>query len=809
MTSVKLCLFGSACLLAMSTASAALAQSAPPPGPAASNQVEEIVVTARKTGEELQKTPIAVTALTTQTMTQKQIQQVDDLQRTVPGLVIGGGGTGPTSIVYMAIRGEAQNSPNSVTDSAVGIYVDGVYIARALIGNLGFLDIQHLEVLRGPQGTLFGRNTTGGALSVTTNEPSNKYEGYVEAGYGNYNDARLEGVVNLPLINDQLAARVALQYNSHDAYYTDPFPGGTNPDQLKHDYTGRVSLRWTPTAIPLKAVLSVDFTDQQDTGVPTALIAWNPAAAGGLFAFAPSLDPYLVGNLGYNHSGSAPNTADPRVNTSFDSNKSFGVALNLDYDIGRLHLKSITGYRGSTTGDAIDLDGTPVGVGAFVSYYQQHQISQELQLSEKIGKFDLIGGVYYFHEGGTEYSADPTFYFIPQPFACQVINPGLCGLGNESTNYAYYTGSSTAIFGQFNYHITDTIRFTGGLRWTWDNRGLNRMGRNNVADEFGPTFATSTCGVGADTGNPVGAPCSATYNASFNYPAWTAGLDWQAKENLFLYIKTSKASMAGGFNTRAVPPTVSQAVAPESNMDVEIGAKAEWFDHRLRANVSLFNGWQKDVQRIVNTVFDGTLTQYETNAGDTTTRGGELEVTALPWQGMQIDFNGSYLDAAYVKGSFHEEQSTTNPITGLPQTVTVDRSGEPVPQAPRWTFSVGGTQTYHMPVGRLSLHLDYAWRDSVMYTWDTPATLAQGNSAATIAQWNMANKLGVIPAYGLLNARVALDLDGPNVELAIWGRNLADTHYFGQQFDSYTGLGTAVDYQGDPRTIGGTITYRW
>jgi iron complex outermembrane receptor protein len=382
-------------------------------------------------------------------------------------------------------------------------------------------------------------------------------------------------------------------------------------------------------------------------------------------------------------------------------------------------------------------------------------------------------------------------------------------VGNESSNYAYYTSDSKAVFGQFNYHVTDTVRFTAGLRWTWDDRGLNRMGRNNIADEFGPTLETSTCAVGADTGNPVGQPCSAVSHASFNYPAWTAGIDWQAQENLFFYVKTSKASMAGGFNTRIVPPTVSQAVAPETNMDVEIGAKGEWFEHRLRANLALFNAWQTDVQRIVNAVVNGTLTQYETNAGNTITNGGELEITALPWQGMQVDVNTSYLNAHYVKGSFHEQQETINPITGLPQIVTVDRSGEPVPQAPRWTVSIGGTQTYHTSYGQLQLHMDYAWRDPVMYTWDTPATLAQGNSASTIAQWNKANQLGVIPGYGLLNARVALTLEHTPVELAIWGRNLTDTHYYIQQFDSYTGLGTSVNYQGDPRTFGGTVTYRW
>src|SRR5690606_40706703 len=144
----------------------------------------EIVVTARKTDESLQTTPVAVTAMTEGMLVDKGILKMDDLQRTAPSLTIGTGGTGPASIIYTAIRGQAQNSPNSVTDSAVGVYIDGVYLGRPIGSNLGFLDVGQVEVLRGPQGTLFGRNTTGGALTIQTNKPTNEFEGRVKAEVG-------------------------------------------------------------------------------------------------------------------------------------------------------------------------------------------------------------------------------------------------------------------------------------------------------------------------------------------------------------------------------------------------------------------------------------------------------------------------------------------------------------------------------------------------------------------------------------------------------------------------------------------------
>ena len=161
--------------------------------------IAEIIVTARKSSENIQSVPVAVTALSADDLASKQVFEVTDLARTAPSLTISTGGTGPASIVYLAIRGQAQNSPNSLSDSSVGIYMDGVYVARPIVGNLGFLDMASAEVLRGPQGTLFGRNTTGGALNLTSNRPGDEYEAMLKVGFGNYNYQSIEGMVNAPV----------------------------------------------------------------------------------------------------------------------------------------------------------------------------------------------------------------------------------------------------------------------------------------------------------------------------------------------------------------------------------------------------------------------------------------------------------------------------------------------------------------------------------------------------------------------------------------------------------------------------------
>jgi iron complex outermembrane recepter protein len=767
--------------------------------------LEEVVVTARKTEESLQITPVAVTAITTAGLVEQQIAQVVDLPRATPNMAIGGAGTGPSSIVYLSIRGEAQNSPNSATDSAVGIYIDGVYIGRPIVGNQGFLDVSQVEVARGPQGTLFGRNTTGGALSVTSNQPTGKFEGHVRAGYGNYGTKQGELVVNAPIDGEELATRLAIRYGDHDAYYHNPITG-IDPAKLQNDWNGRLSLRWAPTSVPLVMTLAYDHANERDTGTPTALMGVNPGGLLAALGFVQGLNPglltgtftptqYLSTDANWSQSFGSPHVPyDPEMNVSFNSNRASGVSLNTDLDVGAAHVKLITGWRESDTADSEDLDGSPIDGVSFISEYIQHQFSQELQVSGKIDKFDLIGGAYFFTEGGSERSDANQLPGLP------LLLGGTARNNTVGRDFADFTSFSHAAFLQTNYHFTDTIRGTVGYRYTWDTRQLIRHGVNDALS------ADPICSVGSSTGKPLSAAvCVEPHEAQFSYPAFTAGLDWQATDRLFLYVKTSKASMAGGFNTRPVGANVSNSFQPESNQDIELGLKADVIPRVLRTNLALFGADQDQVQRIVN-AFDPVnqrVTQYVTNSGQSRTYGAELEVTLLPWKGMDISADAAYLHAAYKAGTFKEVQFA-NGASGA--TVTVDRSGEPVPQAPKETFGASATQTVPLSFGKASIHVDYSYRASVVYTYDTPSSTFP---PATFAAYSTANALGAIPSYSLVNARLALNLDSPNLEIAIWGRNLADKHYFTQQFDSYAALGYSMNFKGDPRTYGLQATWNF
>ncbi len=838
----RILLATAASVIAFAAAGTAHAQAAPASEPDTTRSeggIADIVVTARRTSENLQEVPVAVTALSQETLEERQVTSVTDLARTAPSLSIGTGGTGPASIVYLAIRGQAQNSPNSFSDPAVGVYINGVYVARPIVGNLGFLDPASAEVLRGPQGTLFGRNTTGGALNLTSTQPKlDIVEGYMKVGFGNYSQLVTEGVLNVPL-TDELGVRLAGRYNKRDGYYPNPFRPEAN-SAIKGEYFGRGSLKWAPTSIPLTLNVVGDYTRYRDTGNPVAVVAINPA--GPLAAFygisqAVRANPALTnvpipgfggipfgafanfsqGPLGpitqylnpefataaqkatllsqdWRTNYGSSRTGIPSIDDSANFNEAWSVSGNLSVDVGDLTVKSITGYRKSNTTSNLDLLGTGTGAGSFVSIYRQHQFSEELQVSGKTGNLQYIFGGIYFREAGTEQSKSAIFYNTP------------IATGGDNT-FGSFVSTSKGVFAQLYYNVTDAVRLTGGIRYTWDTRQIDRQGTTPFIPRPGQVI---NCQAVVDAlSNPIPAPtglpapnsgCHNEGSASFKYPAWTAGIDVKLSPDIFVYAKTSGASNSGGFNARPVPPPYTSSFKPESVRDVELGFKGEFFDRHLRTNLAVFHAWQNNVQRIINATFIDSkgatrLTQFVTNAGKAKTYGFELEATVIPWQGMEIGGAAAYLHAEYVKGSRFETQL----VGGVP--VQVDRSGEPITQAPEWTANVSLTQTLAVGPGELKLHGDYAYIAARYFDFFTTGNPAQ---AAAVA---IANEASRVRGYGLLNLQATYTFEDPAIEVSLWGKNVTNKANFTNVFNSYTGLGATVQFQGAPRTYGATVKY--
>ncbi len=777
---------------------------------AAEPALEEIVVTARKTQESLQTTPVAVTALNEEMLIKKQVEQMVDLQRTAPNLTIGTGGTGPASIVYTSIRGQAQNSPNSVTDSAVGIYIDGVYLGRPIASNLGFLDVSQVEVLRGPQGTLFGRNTTGGALSVSTNKPVGEFEGYVKGEVGNYDFRHVEAVLNVPLMGDELATRFAYRFNTRDGYIDNPVRDIEYKD-VDESYSARGSILYEPDDIPMRIFFSVDHEYYQDNGTPTAVIAYNDdgQAAPGLPTVGQLFASVGLNPRDYETSSGADfwktfgdvRTAvlDEEILNPSNYHRATGTTLDIEIDFGGATLKSITAYRESLSSNQNDLDGSPIDLISFFSQYRQHQFSQELQLSGQIGDLNLIGGLFYFDEAGDEFSKAHQFGVFIQPLI------GVIPL--ESVPFPYrltlsdFGATSEAVFLQANYDFTEKLRVTAGYRYTWDEREVVKQPLGNYIPQAGlPISCGLTAAELAQVG-PLGG-CRLKETASFSYPAYLISLDYQLTDNIFLYAKHSRASMAGSLNTRETPAPFTSAVDPEKVEDIEFGIKADLWDNRLRTNLAVFYLEGEDVQRIINAFSSSGsgLTQFNTNTGDTEITGAELELTALLWEGFELNASVAVMDGEYVDGSFTETRGTVaNPIV-------VDRSGEELPRTPDLNYSIGATQTFNLDFGELVAHVDYSYVDdqAIVTTTATPGAGPQAIQDAAII-----NDLSKIDSYGLLNARVSLTLNNPNLEIALWGRNLTEEEYATNIFQSWDVLGFILENQGNPRTFGASLKYRF
>ena len=766
--------------------------------------IAEIIVTARKSSENIQSVPVAVTALSADDLASKQVFEVTDLARTAPSLTISTGGTGPASIVYLAIRGQAQNSPNSLSDSSVGIYMDGVYVARPIVGNLGFLDMASAEVLRGPQGTLFGRNTTGGALNLTSNRPGDEYEAMLKVGFGNYNYQSIEGMVNAP-VSEAVGLRIAGRYGKRDGYFQNDkigYPQGS----IDKDLVLRGTLVVAPVESNLKLTVIADFVRYADDGNATAVAAINPAvlslpAYGAFinsefarFVSSAQLPAFTAANSKWTDTFSRPQTGDSQIDTLQNNNEVDAIAGTLEWDLGGVSIKSITAYRKSFTDDSLDLHGFPSSVNpftpflpnatsGFISTYNNEQFSEEVQLSGSLGALDWQTGVYYFKESGDEQSRA----FI------------LGGVQSART-LSEYSSRSTGAFAQFNYNVTDALRLTGGIRYTWDKRTIDRQS----TDSWRKPDNLEVCTVGPNSGRTAeAATCTDPRSASFKYPAWTLGADYRVSDQLFLYAKTSGASMSGGFNSRFVPAPFTQQFNPEKVRDAEVGFKGDFLDRRLRTNMAFFLAKQSNVQRIVNALVGTTLTQFVTNTGKVDAKGFEFEGTALPWDGMELTGSLSYLDAKYVRGSRTENQGTAL------APVLVDRSGEPVTQAPKWTWNLGATQTFPTSFGAVSLHADYAYIADRAMDAATAKTLAQGGTQANINAVAIGNAASIVKGYGLLNGRIAINFDDPDIELAFWGRNLTNQAWFTNVFNSYTGLGATVQYQGAPRTYGATATIKF
>lgn len=665
--------------------------------------LEEIVVTARKKAENLQETPIAISAFSGEALERRNIVNLSDFNEALPGIEVQAG-NGVAGVANVYIRGVGQRNTEPNLDSGVAIYLDGVYLSRADGALLDMNDVGAVQVLRGPQGTLFGKNTTGGALLIETNRPTGEREGKVSLTVGNYDQLNAAGVINLPLIEDTLFTRLSVMSVEREGFMDNITLG------VDYDNEDRRSaiwqLRWLP-AEDLVVDLNLNYakTDQRPRGLQCAPSSVNFGQ--GWLATLQN------GAVRPSHGGKSledfclDSAATDRYETVQDLGGGYhaenkGASLTVDWGIAEgLAIKSITAWRGTVAGQNDDLD--PLSIAflhrsndalPFAKDRDTTQFSQEFDLRGDAmdGRLAWIGGVYYFREETT----DSRTVGITGPFFIQ--NPLL----PPTLDAVSYTGSATdlatdneawAVFAQGDWALGEQWKLTTGLRYTRETRELAR-------ESYRPDVPTLSTGgfvfplqgiyvMAKGSFNPLhGFVLSDTDADDVEADAWTpmASLSYLIGETGVIdggsaYLTLSKGFRSGGLSE--APSANLEEFDPEEVVSVELGLKIDAFDQRLRLNAALFD-LQYDDRQLTTIVVSptGSIAGATINAKKSSVRGLELESAFLPTEQLELGMNLAFYDDEIE--DFEDVQLSLNTSGVLPGP---GNDGAAVPSGPRCALS--------------------------------------------------------------------------------------------------------------------------
>jgi iron complex outermembrane receptor protein len=718
--------------------------------------VGAIVVTARRTEENLQSVPGAVSAFSERSLERLQASDVTALQGAVPNLNLSQG-RGSSNATNIFIRGIGQPDALQTFDPAIGVYVDDVYYSRIRGTQFDLMDLERIEVLRGPQGTLYGKNTIGGALKVVTRKPGRDFRAGMAMAIGDYNQFEMKANVSGP-VSDTLALGVAGLIATRDGYVTDPATGAEYND--KNTKAVRAQAAWTPVD-SFRLDLAADYTHDDAAmtvgqatntlttlfGVPLKVLPATPPE----YDFKTRTTPGLPNSTKLTHYGFS-------AIATWDLNDAFT-------------LKSITAYRNLETDDYVDIDATELELGDVFVGVDQDQTSQEFQLSyDAGGPLTVVAGAYWLEENITSHQeayGDDVLGFLPNPFPIGPIGKAtfLRTVDDDLETV------SKALYANATWRLTDAIRVTGGLRYTNEEKTYSRTTStfsNNPAFTANPAFAFNGLNDTWEDTSPL------------------LSVDWDVAGNVMLYARGSKGFKSGGFNGRANNPGEQAPYNPEEATSYEAGMKSNWFDGRLIANATVFyNDYQDFQARVSGTVTDpGTgLPSPELtviNAGSMITQGVELELAARPIPRLLLDAQIGYLDAEY--DDFDDARFVAFGGSRAFQTPAF---------APEWTARFGGQYEFDLgEAGFITVSGQAKYRSEIALTVDnTPV-----NSDARLpGMWD--NEVW------LLDARVAWESADRRFSAGVYGQNLSDEVYKtdAQEFSSVGGIRTA--YFGAPRTF--------
>ncbi len=732
--------------------------------------IDEVVVTARKREENLQDTPIAVSAFSGEGMEKRGITKLNDVATAAPNMSFQSnpsfGGASNAASIY--IRGVGQKEFLPTTEPGVGLYVDGVYIARSVGAVLDLVDIAQVEVLRGPQGTLFGRNTIGGAISITTEKPDGEFGGKVSVGLGTDNALVVKGKVDMP-VSDTLHTRLSLADISQDGYVKrlDGVELGDDDTQ-----TGRFNAVWTPDS-DLELNFSAEFSRDRENGPPMTLLdinLGNPIdpntppmavihnvvanAMAGATDGSPCATPANKINL------AVPNCYDLRYDLGDSRNAGTAPAmsesdfkasnLNLTWDLNEdITFKSFTAWRDLDAEFSRDGDHSPHRVSQFHDTLEQTQFTQEFQLLGNAldSKLNWIFGLYYFDEDGDNVN---TLDFTVSNF----------------TSGGKFDNTSKAAFGQATMDFTDWFSLTLGLRYTEEDKAFTPdqiILRNYFAGSGHPQLDAPFMQAGSRV-----LP-QATDKQSISEMTPMVNAAFHVNDQTMLYASYSEGFKSGGFTQRVFPPQVAGVTAPAGASDTdlipdfdpefvdvyELGVKYTGWDGRLKLNAAAFHTKYNDLQIQVFT----SVAPVTKNAASAKISGWEMELSVLPAENWLIEASYGWLDARYDDIDFNE---------------TFIDEGNEFERVPERTANVAVSREFYTDVGNFTARVDWSYRSKEYMDSFNTELIAQD-------------------AYDLVNANLNWTSNDEVWDVQLSLKNIGDEKYLttgiiGDAFQTYEGI---------------------
>lgn len=749
--------------------------------------LEEIVVTAQKRAENVQDTPLSVTAISGEKLASQGITTVQELNRVDPALQIGHS----TGTVTTFIRGIGNPVTTAGNEASVPVYIDDVYFVRAAFPFFDLASISRVEVLKGPQGTLFGRNASGGVISIYTKDPEFTPAMEARLGYGNFQtmDGKFYG--NLP-ITDSLAANLSVSYHNQDQGWgrnkrlVNPLdtsegyqPGGE--DYWKgRSFSTRGKILWEPTDKLSIKLIGYYQNSWSQIGIYSrpfpGTVGGTPDAPHNGFADLPGVFPnpsQVLPPLGFY------DVALGDTQKMYDKSEGYGMSGRVDYEMGFADIVSITAYRKADELYASAGNYSPYNWTRYDLNIIDKQVSQEFQLKSKAGSpVNWIAGLYYLNADG---GFNPT----------TIYGPGMQGLGIQQINIiGKQKVKSYAAFGQLTYPITETTNITLGARYTIDKvRGEGATNVTFLPGVFGPDAVTLNTQL-FDANNNFGGgggvaivdgdnPDSSKQFKKFTYKGT---IDQKLGEDAMIYANISRGYKAGTFNTL---PLDNSALNPEVVDAYEIGIKSELFDRLVRLNVALF--WNDISNPQVQAQRNGLV--FLTNAGAARTKGMEFDLTVAPAQGLTLRLAGSYLDARFrdFQGCPTYAYSTTAP-GNLDQGVT-DCSGNRMPYASKWKGTAAVSYRHEVD-GTGSFDFDASLNYSSKFNWDADNLIKEPV------------RILVDGAIGFTPASLE------HVTLRAWVKNLTNRKYNLNYFAQASGSAFS-SAPGAPRTYGGELVFKF